>query len=166
MTSYLLQRSTWWQPRSDDEDDDDSDGHWPHLTQYHWEMTADVASLTACVVVDCCSKTRDSNTPHIRPRRVDPAWPAQRVSQSAHLECFHPFKGAQPQLWPLALALSYTGGIWGPLSGCQRLRRTQGPHTSLKPFIHCVTLAQARGQQSTDRGVELSERNNCEPELR
>ena len=93
MTSYLLQRSTWWQPRSDDEDGDDSDDHWPHLTQYHWEMTADVASLTACVVVDCCSKTRDSNTPHIRPRRVDPAWPAQRVVTVRTSGVFPPFQG-------------------------------------------------------------------------
>ena len=102
-------------------------------------MTADVASLTACVVVDCCSKTRDSNTPHIRPRRVDPAWPAQRVSESAHLECFHPFKGAQPQLWPLALALSHTGGHLGAIVKAQEdsgaSHQPQTFHTSVSRWL-------------------------------
>ena len=118
-------------------------------------MTADVASLTACVVVDCCSKTRDSNTPHIWPRRVDPAGQAGRareLSESAHLECFHPFKGSQPPLRPLARPYLTKGGHGGLVTTGGGPRGYRGPHTACHPsLIITVTLTQAPGQQSTGR---------------
>ena len=123
-------------------------------------MTADVASLTACVVVDCCSKTRDSNTPHIWPRRVDPAGQAGRareLSESAHLECFHPFKGSQPPLRPLARPYLTQGGHGGLVT------------TAVWATIIAANICKVRGLKSAWRGAHPSwratQRSNLNVEI-
>ena len=129
-------------------------------------MTADVASLTACVVVDCCSKTRDSNTPHIRPRRVDPAWPAQRVVRVRTSGVFPPFQGRPASTVATGPGLiSHRGATGGHCLGVRGPGGLRGLTPASNPSYNRVTRPQALGQQSTDQGVELYERNYCEPEL-
>ena len=117
---------------------------------------ADVASLTACVVVDCCSKTRDSNTPPYLapPRRARLA--RLGCLESVRVLCtsgvFPPFQG-----WPASLvapgpALSDHGGQQGP--GHHRHGHQGTPGASHQPqtlYYNCDSVTRAPGSKVQTR---------------